>query len=127
MVPRKAREPMKSTQIENAEQLCRALVQIPSENPSGAPESKGEAAMAQFVADFLTDRGATVQLESISPGRPNVYGWFPAPANSQYRILFAPHLYTDPGRGMTVQPVVDARRYRRIYRRAVNAANRPIA
>jgi len=41
---------MKPTQIESVEQLCRALVQIPSENPSGAPESKGEAAMAQFVA-----------------------------------------------------------------------------
>src|SRR5260370_8252060 len=98
MVPRKAREPMKSTEIENAEQLCRALVQIPSENPSGAPESKGEAAMAQFVADFLTDRGATVQFESIAPGRPNVSGWFPPPATPQYPLLLPPHLATLPGR-----------------------------
>src|SRR5258707_11866784 len=114
MVPRKAREPMKSTQIENAEQLCRALVQIPSENPSGAPESKGEAAMAQFVADFLTNRGATVQFESIAPGRPNVYGWFPTPANSQYRILFAPHLDTVPETGKTVNPFDDAYLDRRV-------------
>ncbi len=118
---------MKSTQIENAEQLCRALVQIPSENPSGAPESKGEAAMAQFVADFLTDRGATVQFESIAPGRPNVYGWFPAPANSQYRILFAPHLDTVPGRGMTIDPFVAACRDGRIYGRGASDTKGPMA
>jgi len=62
--------------------------------------------MAQFVADFLTDRGATVQFESIAPGRPNVLRLVSAPANSQYRILFAPHLDTVPGRGMTVDPFV---------------------
>jgi acetylornithine deacetylase/succinyl-diaminopimelate desuccinylase-like protein len=127
MVSRKAREPMKSTQIENVEQLCRALVQVPSENPSGAPESKGEAAMAQFVADFLTDRGATVQFESIAPGRPNVYGWFSAPENSQYRILFAPHLDTVPGRGMTIEPFAAELRDGRIYGRGATDTKGPMA
>jgi acetylornithine deacetylase/succinyl-diaminopimelate desuccinylase-like protein len=118
---------MKPTQIETVEQLCRALIQIPSENPSGAPESKGEAEIAQFVADFLTDRGATVQFESIAPGRPNVYGWFPAPANSQYRILFAPHLDTVPARGMVIDPFAAELRDGRIYGRGASDTKGPMA
>jgi acetylornithine deacetylase/succinyl-diaminopimelate desuccinylase-like protein len=120
MVSSESGKLMKPTQIENVEQLCQALVQIPSENPSGAPESKAEAAMAEFVADFLTDRGATVQFESIAPGRPNVYGWFPAPANSQYRMLFAPHLDTVPARGMTIDPFAGELRDGRIYGRGAS-------
>jgi acetylornithine deacetylase/succinyl-diaminopimelate desuccinylase-like protein len=118
---------MKPTQIESVEQLCQALVQIPSENPSGAPDSKGEAAMAQFIADFLTDRGATVQFESIAPGRPNVYGWFPTPAHSQYRILFAPHLDTVPARGMTIEPFAARLRDGRIYGRGACDTKGPTA
>jgi acetylornithine deacetylase/succinyl-diaminopimelate desuccinylase-like protein len=118
---------MKPTQIESVGQLCQALVQIPSENPSGAPDSQGEAAMAQFVADFLTDRGATVQFESIAPGRPNVYGWFPAPAKSQHRILFAPHLDTVPARGMTIDPFAAELRDGRIYGRGASDTKGPMA
>ncbi|HEY4783034.1 MAG TPA: M20/M25/M40 family metallo-hydrolase, partial [Chthoniobacterales bacterium] len=118
---------MKPTQIETVKQLCRALIQIPSENPSGAPESKGEGAMAQFVADFLTNRGATVQFESIAPGRPNVYGWFPAPANSQYHILFAPHLDTVPARAMTIDPFAAELREGRIYGRGASDTKGPMA
>jgi acetylornithine deacetylase/succinyl-diaminopimelate desuccinylase-like protein len=118
---------MKSTQIETVEQLCRALIQIPSENPSGAPESKGEAEIAQFVADFLTDRGATVQFESIAPGRPNVYGWFPGPASSQYRILFAPHLDTVPAGGMVIDPFAAELRDGRIYGRGASDTKGPMA
>jgi acetylornithine deacetylase/succinyl-diaminopimelate desuccinylase family protein len=127
MVQKTARAPMKPTQIEDAEQLCRALVQIPSENHSGAPESKGEAAIAQFVADFLTDRGATVQFESIAPGRANVYGWFPTAANSQYRILFAPHLDTVPARGMTIDPFSAQSHDGRIYGRGASDTKGPMA
>jgi acetylornithine deacetylase/succinyl-diaminopimelate desuccinylase-like protein len=118
---------MKPTQIKNVAQLCRALVQIPSENPSGAPESQGEAAMAQFVADFLTDRGATVQFESIAPGRPNVYGWFPTPANAQHRILLAPHLDTVPARDMTIDPFAAKLRDGRIYGRGASDTKGPMA
>jgi acetylornithine deacetylase/succinyl-diaminopimelate desuccinylase-like protein len=127
MVSAKARDPMKPNEIENVEQLCRALIKIPSENPSGAPESRGEAAMAEFVADFLTGRGATVQFESIAPERPNVYGWFPAPANSRYRILFAPHLDTVPARGMTIDPFAAELRDGRIYGRGASDTKGPMA
>jgi acetylornithine deacetylase/succinyl-diaminopimelate desuccinylase-like protein len=118
---------MKPAQIENVVQLCQALVQIPSENPSGAPQSKAEAAMAEFVADFLTDRGATVQFDSIAPARPNVYGWFPAPADSQYRILFAPHLDTVPARGMTIDPFAAEIRDGRLYGRGATDTKGPMA
>jgi acetylornithine deacetylase/succinyl-diaminopimelate desuccinylase-like protein len=118
---------MNPNQIETVEQLCQALVRIPSENPSGAPESQAEAAMAQFVADFLTDRGATVQFESIAPGRPNVYGWFPEPANSAHRILFAPHLDTVPARGMTIDPFAAELRDGRIYGRGASDTKGPMA
>jgi len=83
--------------------------------------------MAEFVADFLTDRGATVQFDSIAPGRPNVYGWFSAPTNSQYRILFAPHLDTVPVRGMSVDPFAAEIRDGRIYGRGASDTKGPMA
>jgi acetylornithine deacetylase/succinyl-diaminopimelate desuccinylase-like protein len=118
---------MKPDQIENVAQLCQALVRIPSENPSGAPESEGEEAIAKFVADFLTSQGASVQFESIGPGRPNVYGWFPSPPNSRYRILFAPHLDTVPARGMTIAPFAAEVRDGRIYGRGASDTKGPMA
>ena len=99
--------------INSVTELCRALVRIPSENPSGAPESAGEEAIGRFVGDFLTSHGATVEFEYVAEGRPNVYCWFPRPAAPQARILFAPHLDTVPARGMTIDPfkgdIVDGR------------------
>jgi acetylornithine deacetylase/succinyl-diaminopimelate desuccinylase-like protein len=118
---------MKPDQIESVERLCQELVRIPSENPSGAPDSQGEEAMAKFVGDFLSGLGASVQSESIGPGRPNVYGWFPSPTNSQYRILFAPHLDTVPARGMTVDPFAAELREGRIYGRGASDTKGPIA
>ena len=90
--------------IESVTELCRALVRIPSENPSGAPESKGEEAIARFVGEFLSAHGASVSFEYIAEGRPNVYGWFPRPPAPKATILFAPHLDTVPTRGMTIDP-----------------------
>jgi succinyl-diaminopimelate desuccinylase len=126
MVPRKIRR-MTPNQIEKVEQLCQELVRIPSENPSGAPESQGEEAIAKFVGDFLVSRGASVQFESIGPGRPNVYGWFPSPPNSRYRILFAPHLDTVPARGMSVEPFAAEVRDGRIYGRGASDTKGPMA
>ncbi|MBV8813350.1 MAG: M20 family metallopeptidase [Verrucomicrobia bacterium] len=103
--------------INSVTDLCRALVRIPSENPSGAPESAGEEAISRFVGEFLNARGATVELEYVAEGRPNVYGWFPRPENAKSTLLFAPHLDTVPGRSMTIDPfagdVVDGRLFGR--------------
>src|ERR1700759_405748 len=96
--------PMSVSSIHNVVDLCRALVQIPSENPSGSAANYGEEAIARFVGEFLESLGAEVEYEEIGPGRPNVYGLWPAPPGSSQRILFAPHLDTVTVEGMTIDP-----------------------
>jgi acetylornithine deacetylase/succinyl-diaminopimelate desuccinylase-like protein len=95
---------MNISSIRSVVDLCRALVQIPSENPSGSAANYGEEAIARFVGEFLKSLGAEVEYEEIGPGRPNVYGLWPEPSGSSQRILFAPHLDTVTVEGMTVNP-----------------------
>jgi acetylornithine deacetylase/succinyl-diaminopimelate desuccinylase-like protein len=95
---------MNVSSIHSVVDLCQALVQIPSENPSGSIASHGEEAIARFVGEFLESLGARVEYEEIGPGRPNVYGSWPVPSGSSQRILFAPHLDTVTVEGMTVDP-----------------------
>jgi acetylornithine deacetylase/succinyl-diaminopimelate desuccinylase-like protein len=95
---------MNISSIRSVVDLCRALVQIPSENPSGSAANYGEKAIARFVGEFLKSLGAEVEYEEIGPGRPNVYGLWPEPPGSSQRILFAPHLDTVTVEGMTVDP-----------------------
>src|SRR3984957_856724 len=95
---------MNLSSIYSVVDLCQALVQIPSENPSGSVASQGEEAIARFVGAFLESLGAEVEYEEIGPGRPNVYGLWPTPPRANQRILFAPHLDTVTVEGMTVDP-----------------------
>jgi acetylornithine deacetylase/succinyl-diaminopimelate desuccinylase-like protein len=95
---------MSASSIRSVVDLCQALVQIPSENPSGSTDSRGEEAVARFVGRFLEEVGARVEYEEIAPARPNVYGLWPAPAGATQRILFAPHLDTVTVEGMAVDP-----------------------
>jgi acetylornithine deacetylase/succinyl-diaminopimelate desuccinylase-like protein len=95
---------MNVSSIHSVVELCQALVQIPSENPSGSTASHGEEAVARFVGEFLESIGAQVEYEEIGPGRPNVYGLWPLPSGTNQRILFAPHLDTVTVEGMTVDP-----------------------
>jgi acetylornithine deacetylase/succinyl-diaminopimelate desuccinylase-like protein len=95
---------MKISSIHSVVDLCRALVEVPSENPSGSTASHGEEAIARFVGEYLESLGAKVEYEEIGPGRPNVYGLWPTPPGAKQRILFAPHLDTVTVEGMTVDP-----------------------
>ena len=95
---------MNISSIHSVVDLCQALVQIPSENPSGSTVSHGEEAIARFVGEFLESLGAKVEFEEIGAGRPNVYGLWAAPSGTNERILFAPHLDTVTVEGMTVDP-----------------------
>ena len=111
---------MKVSSIHSVVDLCQALVQIPSENPSGSAASHGEEAIARFVGEFLESLGAQVEYEEIGPGRPNVYGLWPAPAGSQPTYLFAPHLDTVTVEGMTVIRFLAKRLDGRLYGRGTS-------
>ena len=87
----------------------------------------GEAQIAQFVAEFLRELGAAVELEEIAPGRPNVYGTFPTRGDGKPRLLFAPHLDTVSAGGMTVDPFGATVRDGRIYGRGASDTKGPMA
>lgn len=86
-------------------ELLQKLVQIPSINPDNAGGSNltGEANLAEYLRDWLTNAGADVQLEEVLPGRPNLIARF-APHDGRPRILFGPHLDTVGIDGMTIDP-----------------------
>jgi acetylornithine deacetylase/succinyl-diaminopimelate desuccinylase-like protein len=108
---------MNFSSIHNVVELCRALVQIPSENPSGSGTCAGEKPIAEFVGGFLESLGAKVEYEEVEPDRPNVYGFWPEPAVATQRIMFAPHLDTVTVDGMVVDPFLAKIVDRRIYGR----------
>ncbi len=109
-----------SAPAENVVELLRALVAIPSVNPSGDPGTSetGEARCAAEVAERLRSCGATeIELPEILPGRPNVIGRFPSDRPGKPRLLLCPHTDTVSVAGMTVDPFAGAVRDGRIYGR----------
>jgi len=118
---------MSTSSIRSVVDLCKALVQIPSENPSGSTSSRGEEAVARFVGSFLEDFGAHIEYEEIDPGRPNVYGLWPTPAGATQRILFAPHLDTVTVEGMTIDPFLGNCEDGRLYGRGSSDTKGTIA
>lgn len=86
--------------------LLQDLVRIPSVNPAGSPgvERPGEQACAEFVAAFLRDCGAEIELREVAPGRPNVIGRFPSDRPGKKRVILAPHLDTVSVTGMVIDP-----------------------
>src|SRR6266446_4704275 len=108
---------MNFSSIHSVVELCQALVQIPSENPSGSGACPGEKVIAGFVGGFLESLGAKVEYEEIAPDRPNVYGFWPALAEATQRIMFAPHLDTVTVDGMVVDPFLAGISEGRIYGR----------
>lgn len=86
--------------------IARELVRIPSVNPDGDPGTPltGEAACAEWLADFLSSAGAEAELREVLPGRPNVVARFPSDRAGKPRILFAPHTDTVSVTGMTIEP-----------------------
>jgi acetylornithine deacetylase/succinyl-diaminopimelate desuccinylase-like protein len=118
---------MSTSSFRSVVDLCKALVQIPSENPSGSTSSRGEEAVARFVGSFLEDFGAHIEYEEIDPGRPNVYGLWPTPAGATQRILFAPHLDTVTVEGMTIDPFLGNCEDGRLYGRGSSDTKGTIA
>jgi len=83
--------------------LLQKLIRIPSVNPDCSTEGDGEAAMAEFVGDYLKDIAFDVTQEEVLPNRPNVIGRCPYAAlidDKRPRILLCPHLDTVSVAGM---------------------------
>jgi len=118
---------MNFSSIQSASDLCQALIQIPSENPSGSNHGSGERAMAEFVGGFLAILGAKVEYQEIEPGRPNVYGLWPAPAGARQRVMFAPHLDTVTVDGMVIDPFLAEVSDGRIHGRGSSDTKGPMA
>jgi acetylornithine deacetylase len=60
--------------MNNTARLIADLVGIDSVNPSLIPGAAGEAEIAQFVGDWLRERGIKTQIHEAAPGRPSVTG-----------------------------------------------------
>jgi len=113
----------------NVTELLQALVRIPSVNPDGDPglDTTGEAACAEFVAEFLAESGAGVALEEVLPGRPNVFGIFPSNKPGKKRVVFAPHLDTVSVAGMTIDPFSAELRDGALWGRGASDTKGPMA
>lgn len=112
-----------------ASDIARALVQIPSVNPDGDPGTAqtGEAACAEWLAEFLSAAGAEAGLREVLPGRPNVVARFPSDSPGKPRILFAPHTDTVSVTGMTIEPFSGEVREGRLYGRGATDTKGPMA
>ena len=109
--------------------LLRDMVAIPSVNPQGDPgtDQTGEQAMGEYVAAFLRDLGAEVQVEEVEPGRPNVTARFPSAEPGAPRIAFAPHLDTVSVAGMTIPPFDPVLRDEKVWGRGSTDTKGPMA
>lgn len=112
----------------SATELLQQLVRIPSVNPDNDPgtDRTGEAEIANFLAGWLHDLGATVTFEEIRPGRPNLIARF-APLDGRPRILLGPHLDTVGVGGMTVDPFASEIRDGRMFGRGTSDTKGPMA
>lgn len=110
-------------------EIAAELVRIPSVNPEGDPGTgrTGEAACAEWVADFLRHSGANVELREVLPGRPNVVGRWPSHSPAKPRILFAPHLDTVSVLGMSIEPFSGEIRDGRLWGRGATDTKGPMA
>lgn len=108
--------------------LLQHLVRIPSVNPDAPAGNSptGEAEIANFLAGWLESLGATVTVEEIQPGRPNLIARF-APLDGRPRILLGPHLDTVGVAGMTIDPFAATVRDNRLWGRGASDTKGPMA
>jgi len=78
---------------EEVVQLLTRLVSIESVNPYFPGGSRGEAGMAEYVADYCRKLGLPVSLTEVLPGRPNVLAELRVPGATR-TLLFDSHMDT---------------------------------
>ena len=95
--------------------LTRALTRIDSRNPTLAPDSQGEAEIADTLARVLSDWGFSTALTDSAPARPNLVARV-GPSDSP-AMMFMGHLDTVGVEGMTHDPFAADMKNGRIYGR----------
>jgi len=116
--------------VNSVTDLLQSLIRIPSVNPDGDPgtEQCGEGEIAEWLGNFLGDRGFSVTAEEIEAGRPNLIARSPGPPNdSRPRILLGPHLDTVGVGGMTIDPFGGALHDQKIWGRGSSDTKGPMA
>ncbi|MGH3244444.1 MAG: M20 family metallopeptidase [Spirillospora sp.] len=112
-------------------ELLKDLVGIASVNPRGGPVGTGagpelgEAAVAEYVRDWLAARGVQAELREVLPGRPNVVAT--VPGRDPRFVLLESHLDTVETGGMTVDPFAGTITGGRLYGRGACDAKGPLA
>lgn len=91
------------------------LVQIDSRNPSLAPDSAGESAIANYTADLMRNLGLEVHLHALGPGRANAVGILRGAGHGRTLMLNA-HMDTVGVEGMA-DPFSGAMRDGKLYGR----------
>ncbi len=110
--------------------LLQSLIRIPSVNPDGDPgtEQCGEGEIAEWLGNFLGDRGFNITAEEVEAGRPNLIARSPGPpTDSRPRILLGPHLDTVGVGGMTIDPFGGALHDQKIWGRGASDTKGPMA
>jgi acetylornithine deacetylase/succinyl-diaminopimelate desuccinylase family protein len=109
--------------------LLQQLVRIPSVNPEGSPgvANPGEQACAEFIAKFLRQAGANVQLQPVFKNRPNVIGVFKPKGKINTRLLLAPHTDTVSVLGMSIDPFAAKVKGGKLYGRGASDTKGPMA
>jgi len=101
--------------MDAAVRLLRELVAIDSVNPSLVPGAKGEAAIADAIAQHLRRIGLDVERQDAAPGRPNVIGVLEGRARGR-SLMLCGHIDTVGVEGMTA-PFDPIERDGRLYGR----------
>ena len=105
--------------------LTRALTSIDSRNPTLVQQAPGEAGVARFLAQVLTEWGFAVELSDVVDGRPNLIAR--VGAGDSPALMFAGHLDVVGVEGM-IHPPFDAEvRDGRIYGRGATDMKSGIA
>jgi acetylornithine deacetylase ArgE len=100
------------------EQLLADLVAIPSMNPMGRGREGAhynEGALAQYVAEYLRKASVDVEIDEVSPGRPNVAARLDV--GGEQTLLLEAHLDTVFADHMKIDPFRPEIRNGRLYGR----------
>jgi acetylornithine deacetylase len=107
---------LSSAELNEATDLLRAMVAIPSVNPRDQ-SLPAEEKMAEFIRGWLDGRGVHVTREEAAIGRPNIIGTVSGRGAHRRAVLLESHMDTVATDGMTIDPFAGEVRTGRLYGR----------